>query len=673
MPRSHLTQQTGLARAFMWGAAFTLTVVICYIALAEAQVLRERDLTEELSRAKAERLARTIQLRSEPTANQSDFNVLYYDLDLEMIPTTSTVAGSVTMDAAVLAASIATVELDLDSAMTVSQTWSGGLAVSHTHTTNLLTITLDRTYTLGEVVTVRIDYSGTPDPSYGTFAFDTDDGVPVIWSLSQPFGARSWWPCKDDPSDKADSVDVRVTVPDTLIVASNGNLIAETPVGSGKKRYHWHESYPIATYLVSVAIHPYAVYSDWYHYSPTDSMEVRFYVKPFHLPFLQPVFAATVPILEAFAGIFGEYPFLNEKYGHAWFLGGGAMEHQTIMSYTSWSVGLIAHEVAHQWYGDYVTCENFHHIWMNEGFATYAEALWAEHVNGEPAYFNMMQVKKYTGAGTVYVPNTSNPFRIFNQGLSYKKASWVLHMLRHVVGDVTFFDILTTYYGDPNHQYGTVTTEEFRDLCEGVSGTDLDWFFHQWIYEEFFPQYAYSWWTYENAGQWELVLDVEQEQTNYIFTMPVDVTIDFASGDTTLVVWDSLAVQRFNFILDEEPVGVQLDKNEWILRSVQEVVTAVGGETPRAEFTLGQNYPNPFNPATTINFSVANEGFVSLRIYDTSGRLVKSLVARHLPAGPQTFAWDGTNRNGRPVASGVYFYELRSGADVATNKMVVLR
>ena len=110
MPRSHLTQQTGLARAFMWGAAFTLTVVICYIALAEAQVLRERDLTEELSRAKAERLARTIQLRSEPTANQSDFNVLYYDLDLEMIPTTSTVAGSVTMDAAVLAASIATVE-----------------------------------------------------------------------------------------------------------------------------------------------------------------------------------------------------------------------------------------------------------------------------------------------------------------------------------------------------------------------------------------------------------------------------------------------------------------------------------------------------------------------------------------------------------------------------------
>jgi hypothetical protein len=366
-------------------------------------------------------------------------------------------------------------------------------------------------------------------------------------------------------------VDVRVTVPSNLIVASNGTLRSLTNNGA-TDTYYWHEGYPISTYLVSVAIHPYTTFSHWYKYSPADSMEVQYYVFPSHYGSVQATYALTVPMIELFASLFGEYPFLDEKYGHAEFTWGGGMEHQTITSLGGWSEYLIAHELAHQWWGDMVTCDDFHHIWMNEGFATYSEALWSEFTYGMATYHQDMTAAKYFGAGTIYVPDTSNWGRIFHSGLSYNKGSWVLHMLRHVVGDTAFFDILQTYYADSRYQYGTVTTEQFRDLCEDVSGMELDFFFHQWIYEEYYPTYSYSWNAAPNGGFFDIDLTISQLQTNHIFTMPIDVKIQTVFGDTTLVVWDSLATQQFVLTVADEPTGLELDPDEWILRSIQEAV-----------------------------------------------------------------------------------------------------
>ena len=537
-------------------------------AQAQPQPARQQ-LRREMAHAKAERFARIQAAFREQTASQADYDVSFYDIYLTIDPITETVAGTVTVTAQVVNA-LNVVDLDLAGTLTVNWVLNlAGMPYSFTHTNSILSVTLDRMYTPGESFTFTVDYSGPPDASYGAFGFDSHEGQPMIWSLSEPFGARSWWPCKDVPSDKADSVTVRIKVPSGLVVASNGRLRSITS-SSVYDTYWWHEGYPIATYLVSVAIYPYTVFSHWYHYSSSDSMEVRYYVFPDHYADVQETYAKTVPMIELYSSLFGEYPFLEEKYGHAEFLWGGGMEHQTITSLGSWSEYLIAHELAHMWWGDMVTCNDFHHIWMNEGFATYSEALWSEFTYGESVYHQDMTAAKYFGPGTIYVPDTSDWNRIFHTGLSYNKGSWVLHMLRHVVGDSTFFDILQAYYADSRYQYGTITTEQFCDLCEDESGIDLDFFFHEWIYEEYYPSYSYNWTATPSGGLYDVNVTINQLQSHYVFEMPIDVRIATASYDTTFVAWDSLATQSFTMSLPDPPTSVLLDPDEWILRTVEE-------------------------------------------------------------------------------------------------------
>ena len=180
-----------------------------------------------------------------------------------------------------------------------------------------------------------------------------------------------------------------------------------------------------------------------------------------------------------FASIFGEYPFINEKYGHAEWTRSFGMEHQTITSMGNPTERRVAHELAHMWWGDMITCRTFHHIWLNEGFARYAESLWFAH-SGLSSSASAYQVEYHTykGPGTIYVedPQTED---IFDIELSYNKASWVLHMLRHVVGDSVFFDILKTYHTSPGHQHNIADTEDFQKICEKVSGLKLEKFFQQ--------------------------------------------------------------------------------------------------------------------------------------------------------------------------------------------------
>jgi hypothetical protein len=547
--------------AVLAGAALTY-------ATSYAQTEGPQDIAAEEAKAKAELYRQFHLAESAATANQDDYDAIYYDLDLDANTSTNVLSGTVEMHATVTGASLAQVELNFDDNMTVSACTSGGSGTTYSHASDILTIDLDRTYSHGETFAVSATYSGTP--TGGAFEFDSHNSLPMIWSLSEPFGARTWWPCKDIPSDKADSVDVKFTVPEGMIVASNGLLVSET-TASGKTTFWWHESYPITTYLVSVAAYEYTTYSDYYVYAPSDSMEIQFYVFPDHYSSVQENYAKTKDMIAVFASLYGEYPFLNEKYGHAEFKWGGGMEHQTISSMGGWSEALIAHELAHMWWGDMVTCSDFHHIWMNEGFATYSEALWWEQSSGVAAYQQDMELAKYYGPGTIYVPDTSDFYRIFHSGLSYNKGSWVLHMLRHVVGDSTFFDILQTYYADPSVQYGNASTEDFKAICESVSGMDLEAYFQQWIYEEYYPVYKYDWSYVDNGGTYDVDLTIEQLQTNTVFVMPIDITINMVGGtDTTLVVQNDLALQSYTLTVLGEPVSIELDRDDWILKQVEE-------------------------------------------------------------------------------------------------------
>ena len=446
------------------------------------------------------------------------------------------------------------------------------------NTEDILSIHLDRQYTQGEQFRITITYYGRPQNSnYDGFGFDTYDGKPMIWTFSQPWGARSWWPCKDVPSDKADSVDIRVTVPSDLIVASNGSL-RQTMTQGSNTMYWWHEKYPIVTYLVSLAIYPYEIHYDDYAYNnDADKMKIHFYTFPGNYNRYASINNKVREMIAFFAEKYGEYPFVDEKYGHADFSVGGAMEHQTCTSFHFWDEWVYAHELAHQWWGDMITCESWHDTWLNEGFATYSEALWYEHVNGPGTASEYQMIRNtYLGRGTVYVEDPENFTDIidnpFYPGLVFSKASWILHMLRHIVGDSVFFEILKAYYASPAHRYGTATTEEFHAICEQVSERNLDKFFHQWLFEEYYPRYSFSYdWT-TDGSHYDIQLTVQQTQDNYLFWMPIDITVTTVDGETTFVVWDSLKTQSFQLSVSSEPIDVELDKYDWILKTDQEPV-----------------------------------------------------------------------------------------------------
>jgi hypothetical protein len=504
------------------------------------------------------------------TVNQTWYDVHHYELDLDLNPTTETLSGTVTVTAEVTGTSISTLDLNLASDMAVSFATSGGAPSTFSRSGDILTVNLDRTYTTAETVVVGVTYSG--DPSGGSFGWDNypSNGPDMIWTLSEPYGAREWWPCKDLNSDKADSVDIIVTVPENLTVASNGLLVSNLPDGS-TRTFHWKSNYPITTYLVSLAIHPYVQYSDWY--SPQgggDPMEVQFYIFPDHVGQVETNYALTVPMLGVFAQAYGEYPFVAEKYGHADFTWGGGMEHQTMTSMGGWSEDLISHELAHQWWGDMVTCDDFGHIWLNEGFATWSEAYWAEQTYGFAEYQQYMDYAAYYGEGTIFVENPGDFWTIFDSNLSYNKASWVVHMLRGVVGDEDFFAGLALYRS--NHEYGSATTEQLQAAMETVSGKDLTAFFQQWIYGEYYPIYSYTW--VPGPGPDEITVTISQEQTFAgVFTMPIVLRVETDTGTVDLMVENSQLVEDFVLTVPGTVDGIQLDPDHWILRQVRTTVT----------------------------------------------------------------------------------------------------
>jgi len=635
-----------------------------------AGVPDESGLTRELAAAKIRAALGAMPLASPPTSNQQAYDVAAYDLDLAPNVVTHVLWGSARVRATVVQGPLLTMELDLDDAMLVDSLKIAGVAAPFTHVTDLLTITLGRAYLAGEDLDVTVWYHGTPPSgAFGTvFAFTSRNGKPLVWTLSEPYGARVWWPCKDHPDDKADSVSIRVTVPSGMKTASNGRLVESSDNGAVAVT-RWVERHPIVTYLVSIASYAYATSSDWYRPTPADSMEIQFYLFPEDTARSAAVNAKVKGMIAAFAARFGPYPFFDEKYGEAEFTWGGGMEHQTITSLGNpASEGLVVHELAHSWWGDMVTCRDFHHIWLNEGFATYGEALWAESQSGMAGYRAVLADKKYLGPGTIHVADDNDPMRIFDPNLSYKKGSWVLHMLRHVMSDTVFFQALRAY-GEA-FRYGTATTEDFQGVCEAVSGRDLGAFFQEWIYGEYYPQYGFHWDSTAAAGGWDVSVDLEQLQSWQLFWMPVDVTIQTAGGPVTFVAMDSLQAQTFTFHVGDRPLSVRIDPDEWILRTAGILATEVAGSTG---LELLPPRPNPSRGGASFAFMLPRAGEARLDIYDAAGAQVARLASGSLSAGFHQVRWDGRRGTGQPARPGLYWVLLEAGGEKRTQKVVVVR
>ena len=593
--------------------------------------------------------------KSTLTPDQQKIDISYYKLDLEILIDERIIGGTLVVRGHFRTDQPDLIELDLSSAMSVDSVKFFGEVWPFEHDNHILKIpTLQITMHGGYDFSIEIFYGGTPIPSgFGSFNFDTYNGEDHVWTLSEPYGARDWWPCKDDPSDKADSMDIIISLPDDQIPVSNGLLINELEIGDGKKKYHWKEKYPISTYLVSITTYPYRFWSDNYISPQNDTMPIDFYVYPNHYDMTYNNYLKTKEMITIFSEKFGEYPFINEKYGHVEFNRAGGMEHQTISSMGGHSEWLIAHELAHQWWGNLVTCASFNHIWLNEGFARFGEALWQEEKYGVGAYRDFWSAHAYYGPGTVYVENPTSTSEIFNGNLSYNKAGWVLHMLRGILGDSIFFDVLKSYATNDSLAYNAVTTEKFQNVSEYISGLELDYFFDQWIYGEGYPKYSIDWEINKNS---ELIVNIQQVQKTQYFKMPINLQLLLPDGITEIRIDNSQAFETYNLgIIGSSTFNLILDPDEWILKEVQYL--NMGYEFPGpSQITLYPAYPNPFNSGTTISFFIpetVGEKNGDIKIYDLKGKYSGSIWSGKTKIGLNKINWKAYDR-----PSGIYFIVL---------------
>ncbi len=598
---------------------------------------------------------KTLNNKSTLTPDQQKIDISYYKLDLEILIDERIIGGTLVVRGHFRTDQPDLIELDLSSAMSVDSVKFFGEVWPFEHDNHILKIpTLQITMHGGYDFSVEIFYGGTPIPSgFGSFNFDTYNGEDHVWTLSEPYGARDWWPCKDDPSDKADSMDIIISLPDDQIPVSNGLLINEVEIGDGKKKYHWKEKYPISTYLVSITTYPYRFWSDNYISPQNDTMPIDFYVYPNHYDMTYNNYLKTKEMITIFSEKFGEYPFINEKYGHVEFNRAGGMEHQTISSMGGHSEWLIAHELAHQWWGNLVTCASFNHIWLNEGFARFGEALWQEEKYGVGAYRDFWSAHAYYGPGTVYVENPTSTSEIFNGNLSYNKAGWVLHMLRGILGDSIFFDVLKSYATNDSLAYNAVTTEKFQNVSEYISGLELDYFFDQWIYGEGYPKYSIDWEINKNS---ELIVNIQQVQKTQYFKMPINLQLLLPDGITEIRIDNSQAFETYNLgIIGSSTFNLILDPDEWILKEVQYL--NMGYEFPGpSQITLYPAYPNPFNSGTTISFFIpetVGEKNGDIKIYDLKGKYSGSIWSGKTKIGLNKINWKAYDR-----PSGIYFIVL---------------
>lgn len=661
-------------------------IICCSLAfLTVATAQHSDDYAETMFRLKELRHRSVLLPLSRPLSpGQEDFDVTYYNLDLQLFPLTKTLSGSVTVVARIRSSSLTSLKLDLAQSMTVQSVAVEGTYVTFTHGSGLLAFPLNRLYLSGELVTVTVQYGGAPGGTgFGSFAFQsTTDGRPWIWTLSEPYGARDWWPCKDHPSDKADSVDISVTTDAALTVGSQGILTAVIVNGNGTKTHHWRHRYPTATYLVSLAVAPYAEVSGWFRYAPADSMPVVNYALPAQLASAATSLPMTVNMLHIFSDLYGLYPFVKEKYGHAQFGWGGGMEHQTLTSLGSFSENLIAHELAHQWFGDMITMSTWPDIWLNEGFATYSVALYREKQYGPAAYRQLMDFEKSNARlaqGRLSVQDTTSVQSLFDSRLVYSKGASVLHMLRRVLGDSLFFHAIRRYAEEPSFRYATASTADFRSVCESVSGRNLGWFFDQWVYGRGFPSLQYDW-SVTNGGS-GVSVELRIRQTNKAgnpatFTLPLDVRLSDGVRDTTIAVEVTSAVEGFTLPLPFTPTTVTLDPDGWVLIDVSQTTVAIRkGEVVPDSFILGQNYPNPFNGNTVIPFTLPEDATVTLEIFSMLGeRLFVLSPGTRFPAGEHALRFSPDEGSQTPFPTGVYFYRLiPSNRSPKIGTMVYLR
>jgi aminopeptidase N len=578
--------------------------------------------------------------REEAKTTTADTAETYYDIkklkfNLNVTDTSTYIVGDVTTWAVVTADSLPYYLFELDSTVVLDSAKFNGSSVSVISSGNLRKIHTSPALPVGRYFNAEIFYHGTPSASGGFFNALTHDvsahGTHMVYSLSDPYAAKNWWPAKQDIDDKIDTVDMFVTVPAGVTDGSNGVLLGVDSVSRpGYSIFHWQTHYPIDYYLISIAVAKFAEYKSYVTLpGSTDSMLVQNFL--IDTATFNPLYKNNVDsigqIIQYYSTLFGRYPFWQEKYGICYTTLAGGMEHQTMTTIGVPYTYVIAHELCHQWFGDHVTYATWGDVWLSEGFATFSEQLFLDHFWGSAAALahrqNYIVTATGTPCGSVYVSDTSGPSSIFSYTYVYAKAEAVVEMLRYIAPtDSLFFSVLKAY--QQQYAFGNASTANLKAIADSVYSMNLDTFFNQWIYRQGYPQYNIRWNQIGSTVYVELIQVPSCPGSVSLFRTPVELKLHGTTADTIVKVYNNIDTQVFSFNWSVHMSSVVLNPDAVILCSSLAPFTH--------DATLGIGTANmPHNPTNIKVFPNPTENFwelkdlpdnADLKLTDKNGKLL---------------------------------------------------
>ena len=601
-----------------------LVLIIILFSLATYAQTKEvfsTDYLQKIIHFEQKNAANKISFKTNP--NTANYDLKYHRLEWNVNPSKAFIDGNVT-SYFTANDNLSSITFDLYENMTVSKVTQRGVELTFTQNSNEeLIITLPQTQSQGILDSLTVSYSGNPVSSgFGSFEISTHgaSNTPILWTLSEPYGAKGWWPCKQDLIDKIDSIDIFITHPSQYKAASNGLLQSEKANGDNIIT-HWKHKYPIPAYLIAIAVTNYSVYND---YVANGDFDVVNYVYPENLITAKASTAITPSIIDLFGNLFELYPYADEKYGHAQFGWGGGMEHTTMTFMGSFGRSLIAHELAHQWFGNKITCGTWEDIWLNEGFATYLDGLVVENFDGESTFRSWRQsmvnnIVSQAG-GSTFVNDTTSVSRIFDGRLSYRKGAIILHMLRYKLGDTDFFQAIKNYLADPQLAYSYAKTKDLQNHLETVSGTNLTEFFNDWFYGEGYPTYQVSW--HQNSSNKIVRFTVDQTQSHSsvsFFEMPLPVKLTGSNGESEIVRLEVTENgQTFDTTIPFNILSIEIDPEVQLISKNNTTILGVNLVSLENNISV---FPNPtLNVLTIKNESLAL--IEKITIYDILGKVV---------------------------------------------------
>jgi aminopeptidase N len=593
--------------------------------LSQEPVNFDLDYLKKIASSEEKSSVNKVAFKANP--NTVNYDISYHRLYWEVDPTKAQIKGEVTTYFTALE-NLNQVVFDLAGNMQVSEIKQRGKSLNFDQNNeDELVINLSETQNKNTLDSLTIFYGGNPVSSgFGSFEINTHGAgnAPVLWTLSEPYGAKGWWPCKQDLTDKIDSIDVLIKHPRQYKAASNGLLISEKSVGLSTVT-HWQHKYPIPAYLIAIAVTNYSVYKE---NAPELPFDIVNYVYPEGLNTAKNSTAITPRIMVLFNTLFEMYPFAKEKYGHAQFGWGGGMEHTTMTFMGGWSRGLIAHELAHQWFGNKITCGSWEDIWLNEGFATYLDGLVYENFDGQDVFAQWRSaiVNSVTSSpsGSTFVTDTTSVSRIFNSRLSYRKGAMILHMLRYKIGDDNFFQGVKNYLADPNLAYSYARTEDLQRHLEATSLLDLDEFFADWFYGQGYPEYDLVW--SQSDSDQIIHFQVSQDQSHpsvSFFEMPLPITVNGSLGESEKLRLEvSENEQIFSIQLNFKVVSVQIDPETQLISKNNRAVLGLDTESLQSIVSI---FPNPVSD----QLNISTQGIVNVKkitIYDVLGKKMMEII-----------------------------------------------